>query len=166
MSHDIRWSFSSDHVTHLSVRVASRHLALFCIITQSSQCATTPCWVNFQASYTALSQLTVPWSLLQLLLLSCWARLKVLSTNFGHIRVHTSGLSPLTDTPFADLGERLESAPASAANWFYEKFWGTLQAGCHCSLELRKSHKIVGGCSGLSQSSEHWAFPTKNNMWG
>ena len=56
------------------------------------------------------------------------------ATNFGHIRAHTSGLSPLTDTPFEDLGERLESAPASAANWFYEKFWGTLQAGCHCRL--------------------------------
>ena len=34
-------------------------------------------------------------------------------------------------------------------------------------FELRKSQlKIVGECSGLSQSSEHWAFPTKNNMCG
>ena len=33
-------------------------------------------------------------------------------------------------------------------------------------FELRKSYKLVGWCSGLSQSSEHWAFPTKNNMRG
>ena len=34
------------------------------------------------------------------------------------------------------------------------------------SFELRKSHKIVAWCSGLSQSSEHCAPPTKNNMRG
>ena len=35
------------------------------------------------------------------------------------------------------------------------------------SFALRKSHKIVGWCSGLSQSSEHCAAPpTKNNMRG
>ena len=84
------------------------------------------------------------------------------ATNFGHIRAHTRGLSPLSDTPFKDLGERLESAPASAVNWFYEKFWGTLQAGCHCSLELRKSHKIVGGARDCHnhQSIEHFLLKT------
>ena len=33
--------------------------------------------------------------------------------NLGYIRDHTRGLGPLTDTPFEDLGERLQSAPAS-----------------------------------------------------
>ena len=36
------------------------------------------------------------------------------ATNFGHIRYYTSGLRPLTDTPFEDLGERLQSAPAQS----------------------------------------------------
>ena len=86
------------------------------------------------------------------------------ATNFGHIRDHKWSRSS-DRYPVRRFGGKIRECSCLSSKLILRKVLRHSPSRMPLPFELRKSqNKIVGWCSGLPQSSEHCAPPTKNNM--